>query len=261
MWLAIGKLTRELSDGEIVVGSGADVDWPIPSDYLNPRHFVLATKGQTASVRPSSSDVVVVVNGVQVIDASRPLKDGDVIAAGGGRFVFGTGSPLADPPALTPPPDGFLVDDAACVAYPLVKRSTSIGRDASNVVAVRDATASRFHAEVRQEAGGYAVRSMGSAGTVLNGAPLPGPRMLNEGDTIEIAYANLRFTHVPPGENLEIAGPNFARNDEHSRRPTFGSGRSAVEANNLAERDTKWLKLVVAIVGLIILAGLLWFQR
>lgn len=261
MWVAFGTVTRELGDGEIVVGSGADADWRIATGELSPLHFVLRVAGQTASVRPSSTDVVLVVNGTQVSDDAQVLESGDIIAAGSARFVCSDVSPSVASPDSLIGLDAFLVDDSDGVAYPLRARSTHIGRDASNAIAIREPTASRFHAEVRREAGGFAVRSMGSAGTILNGAPLPGPRMLNEGDMIEIAFVKLRFTRDDPGAGVELAGPGTGRNDEQSRRPTFGSGRSAVEEGNLAERDTTWLKLVVAVVGLLVLAGVLWFGR
>ncbi|MEP6495385.1 MAG: FHA domain-containing protein [bacterium] len=259
-WLAFGEITRELR-GEIVVGSANDAGWPVAAPGLNPRHFVVNASEQTVSIRPASSDVVLVVNGAQLLDGSAVLKDGDAIAAGDALFCFGEHAPPVAPTDLSPLLNAFLVDDAGCIAYPLRIRSTSIGRDASNVVAIRDATASRFHAEVRREAGGFTIRSMGSAGTNLNGRALPGPRLLSDGDTIEVAFAKLRFTLSDPPPDFEIAERDAGENDERSRRPTLGSGRSPVEANNLAERDTKWLKLVVAVLALLVLAAVLWVQR
>ena len=72
--------------------------------------------------------------------------------------------------------------DTLRIAYPLSSRSTTIGRDASNAIVLRDPTASRFHAEVRREAGGFALRSIGALAATLNGQPVERPTVLREGD-------------------------------------------------------------------------------
>ena len=59
----------------------------------------------------------------------------------------------------------YLVDDNGRLAHPLSGGPTPIGRDASNVVVVRDPTASRFHAEVRGSEGSFPVQSIGATGT------------------------------------------------------------------------------------------------
>jgi pSer/pThr/pTyr-binding forkhead associated (FHA) protein len=260
-WLAFGLMTRELTNGETVVGSGTDANWRIATADLGPRHFVLVVNGQSALVTPSSSDVVVVVNGVQLRDEPQALKDGDIISAGSGTFIYSDFAPHVAPPEPVHIPDAFLVDDAGCVAHPLRTRSTPIGRDAANTIIVRDATASRFHAEVRREAGGFALHTMGSAGTVLNGAPQKGPCLLDEGDTFEIAFAKFRFTRTDPGPDFVFAPAHSPLNDERSRKPTLGTGRSVVEADNLAERHSSGLKLAVALILLLVLVGVLWLNR
>ena len=97
MWLAIGGDSRELRNGEMIVGSGADADWRIPTADLMPRHFIVTVYDLNASVRPASKDVLVAVNGTQLNGAPHVLHDGDVISAGSGRFVFSD-----DVPRLTP---------------------------------------------------------------------------------------------------------------------------------------------------------------
>lgn len=260
-WLAFGLMSRELTDGETVVGSGTAADWRVATADLMPRHFVMVVSGQKVLVKPASSDVVVVVNGTQIIGDQPVLTDGDVISAGGGNFVFGDSLPRVAPPEPVHVRDAFLVDDAGCVAHPLRIRSTPIGRDAGNTIVVRDGTASRFHAEVRREAGGFALHSMGSAGTVLNGATQHRPCLLKEGDAFEIAFTKFRFTRDDPGPDFVMAPPHSPLNDERSRKPTLGTGRSIVEANNPAERDSKGLRLAIAIILLLVLAGVVWLNR
>lgn len=260
-WLAFGLMTRELTDGETVVGSGIGATWRVATADLMPRHFVVTVNGPAVAVRPGSSDVVLVVNGSQLLGQEAVLKEGDVISAGSGTFIFSDFSPKVAPLDPVQIPDAFLVDDAGCVAHPLRTRSIPIGRDAGNTIIIRDATASRFHAEVRREAGGFALHSMGSAGTVLNGVTQQGPCLLNEGDTFEIAFTKFRFTRDDPGPDFALAPPHSPENDAHSRKPTLGTGRSVVEAGNPAERDSKGLRLTVVVILILVLAGVLWLNR
>jgi predicted component of type VI protein secretion system len=253
-WLAFGTLTRELHDGDVVVGSGADADWRVPTADLMPRHFVLTVHGLNASVRPSSPDVVVVLNGKQLDGTSGLLNDGDVIAAGRGRFVFGEDAPhvmLADSSSID---DAYLVEDDAKVAHPLINRSTTLGRDASNAIVVRDPTASRFHAEIRREAGGFALHSMGSSGTNVNGVLMKGPCLLGDGDTVEIAHTKLRFTRQMPSGDVRLALLHSPTNDDAGRRATMVSHRVRVGPDNLAERDSTRLKWMIAGLAIVILA-------
>jgi len=81
----------------------------------------------------------------------------------------------------------YLVDDRAKVAHALGVQSTSIGRDASNEIVIRDPSASRFHAEIRQENDSFVLHSIGATGTLLNAKPLSSPHTLTEGDSVEIA--------------------------------------------------------------------------
>jgi pSer/pThr/pTyr-binding forkhead associated (FHA) protein len=226
MWLAFGSETRELRDGAIVVGSGADADWRLPTADLMPRHFTVTVYDLNVSLRPVSKDIVVAVNGVQLSGAPRLLNDGDVISAGSGRFVFSEDVPRLTPVGSPAVGRAFLIDESRNVAYELVSRSTQIGRDSSNAIVVRDAGASRFHAEVRREAGGFALHSMGSSGTMRNGRRVDGPVLLDEGDTIEVAFARYRFGLNPP-ESVPVAsvgdpGPTLRRG------PTLETGKISV---------------------------------
>jgi pSer/pThr/pTyr-binding forkhead associated (FHA) protein len=100
------------------------------------------------------------------------------------------------------------VDDTERVAYPVRKRTTSIGRDAASHVVVRDPTVSRFHVDVRAEAGEHVLYSMGSAGTTINGVRVSGPQLLEEGDEVALGGARFRYTReaVPSHIRVELGG-------------------------------------------------------
>ena len=259
-WLAFGPLTRELRDGEIVVGGGAEADWRVTTADLMPRHFILTVHGLNTSVRPGSADVVVVVNGKQLTGSSALLNEGDVIAAGAGTFAYSEDPPIVTPADPPPRAEAFLVDVHENVAYKLVNRSTPLGRDASNAIVLRDPTASRFHAEVRREAGGFALHTMGSAGTVVNGKPLKGPCLLFEGDTLEIAHVRLRFTRDQPPAGTAQAAGHRAENDAAGRRPTVMSDRFDVKPDIVSTPSGRriqpaiWIALLAALA-----AAVAWF--
>jgi hypothetical protein len=222
--------TRDLGDGSITVGSSADAGWRIATADLAARHFIVEGRGDSATIRASSIDQVVVLNGKQIGTTAEAIGDNDVVLAGSGRFIY-----TIDPPVIVPTDDppiraAHLIDDTGRVAHPLVGRATPIGRDASNAVVVRDPTVSRFHAEVRREAGGYAVHSTGMAGTLLNGQALEGSFVLYEGDLLEIEGTQLRFTTAPPRAGVKIAAPHSAANDEVGGKPTLAKGSAAVPA-------------------------------
>lgn len=255
-WLAFGKTTFELHAGETSVGSGPDAGWCVSTADLMPAHFTVSLEDGAFFLRPVSDETVVVVNDAQVTQ-SRSLVDGDVVLAGSGRFVFSHDAPRTAALEPTTALRAFLVDDQLRVAHPLTGRSTTIGRDAANSVVVRDPTASRFHAEVRREAGGFAVRSMGAHGTALNDKPLTSPRLLNEGDVVEIAFTTLRFTSVEPGREISLAIPHSTANDASGRKPTLDHGvEQVVDTDNSAGRDTRRVQLLVAAVTL---AAAVWW--
>lgn len=253
-WLAFGTLTRELRDAEIVVGSGADADWRVATADLMPRHFQMTVRGPTVTVRPCSVDNVVVVNGDQVSGGTRAIADGDAILAGSGRFVFTDDAPRAAPVEPAVAPQAYLVDEQPRVAHPLLNRSTPIGRDASNAVVIRDPRASRFHAEIRREAGGFALHSIGASGTFLNGSLMKTPSMLKEGDAIEIAFSPFRFLLSAPGADVVIAPPHSAENDEFTRKPTL----STDEVSDTGDPDSPRFRIAVIIVAILVVGFVVW---
>src|SRR3954465_6885650 len=117
-WLAFGMMTRELRDGELVVGSAAAAGGRGTTGDLMPRHFALVATGRDVTVRACTSDNVVAVNGQQISGQPQRLHDGDVISAGSGRFAFNDDAPRTSP--LEPPnfAQAHLIDERRRVAHP-----------------------------------------------------------------------------------------------------------------------------------------------
>lgn len=256
-WLAFGMLTRELRDGEIVVGSAADATWRVTTADLMPHHFALNVRGRDVSVRACTTDNIVAVNGEQVSGQPKALRDGDVVAAGSGRFAYNHDAPRSTPLEPVPATQSYLIDETRRVAHPLVSRSTPIGRDASNDVVLRDPGASRFHAEIRREAGGFSLHSIGATGAAVNGVSSRSPRLLSEGDEIEIAFEKFRFTQQPLPPGISMAPMHSAENDEAARRPTIASEQLVVNEDNSAGRHSNRIKLMIAIALIVVLVLLL----
>src|SRR4051794_13297785 len=76
---------------------------------------------------------------------------------------------------------------------PLADATVTIGRAADAEVRLTDTSVSRRHAEVRRTGDGWTIVDLGSTnGTRVNGAPVS-DRRLQDGDTITVGDASLRF--------------------------------------------------------------------
>src|SRR5471032_1230126 len=172
-WIATEGSAHEIGNGDTIVGSGPHAAWRLASHDLTPKHFILHRLGELVSVRAATDEGVVVVNGKQIATAPVDLKSGDTIDAGSARFSFSKekpGSVVAEPI-----PAAHIVEVNGGIVHPLDATSLGIGRDPTNAIVVRDPTASRFHAEVRREAGGWVLHPRGSSGTSLNGQRVTAP--------------------------------------------------------------------------------------
>jgi predicted component of type VI protein secretion system len=224
-WLEYRGRLRRLADGETVVGGSPNAGLHVGDADLLPRHFVLRVAGDDVDIRIWSADSVVALNGRQMGAEAGRLDDGDTISAGSAHFHI-----WRNEPDLTPvtseagdsrPPKAHLIDSRDNVAYPLDRLSTNIGRASANVIRLKDPTASRFHAQVRREAGGFALHSVGSSGTRINGRRVGSPQLLEDGDEIEIAYTTLRYTRATPPEGVTIVPRTAGQAREASERPTI----------------------------------------
>jgi predicted component of type VI protein secretion system len=252
-WLSLNGLLFELSRNETIVGSGPQATWRIQAVDLRPRHFVVEVHGDRVTVRPCGTHDVVALNGKQVASEAVPLTDGDMIAAGSGVFAYSTDYPEPrDDFAPLLPPVAYLIEDAARRAFPLEHASTGIGRDPSNAIVVTDGEASRFHAEVRREAGGFALHGTGSAGTRVNGHFVNGACLLEDGDEISVASHTFRFTNGPLPSELSTTLEMVAVNPLLARHPTGAFPTAMRQQMAAPSRDTR-LRTVFGVVALLVL--------
>ncbi len=86
-----------------------------------------------------------------------------------------------------------------------VKMTTRIGRERDNDVVLADLKSSRYHAEIKLEAGQWLVNDLNSAnGTFLNGEPLTQPTPLNHGDRLSFGETEMLFK-LPGQQSMAAA--------------------------------------------------------
>ena len=255
-WLEYGGRLRKLPDGIAVVGSGADATVRIEDADLMPRHFILHPRNDRIEVAAFSPDVVVRVADEQIGTDARPAAYGQPIRAGSAEFHVWAEQPAQQPAATSgSAPRGFLIDEREGAAYPLDRNVTAIGRSSANFIKLVDPSASRFHAQVRREAGGFALHVVGSAGGAINRRRVSAPRLLAEGDVVELAYSTFRFTTgaVPPG--FQLVPVPAETSPAFTERPTVAKERISLPQPASAEpprllRTAMVLGIVVALAGL-----------
>ena len=247
---------REIGTGELLVGSGTQAGWRIPSADLAARHFAVTSSAAGTHLRPLSAQHLVVVNGRAVAEPV-PLADGDVIAAGTTRFLYLEQAEGRRPDAWDAQQrEAYLVDERDRQAYPLDRRAVTIGRDAASRVLLRDPTVSRFHADVRREAGQYVLYSMGSAGTQVNGRRSAGAQLLEEGDRIEIGDTTLLFTYSAP-QGMTIVRGGDESEDRSSKRDTVLHQR-AVEFDKVSGSGGSRNMMLAILAVMVVIALLIW---
>lgn len=92
------------------------------------------------------------------------------------------------------------------MTFPLEGDQLTIGRDASNAVAINDAEVSRKHARLMFQGGKYVLEDLGSTnGTFVNGQRLSGPVVLKPGDVISLGEQIVLMydsVNVDPGATM-----------------------------------------------------------
>lgn len=238
-WLEHQGERRPLDEGTHWIGSSERAWWCITGAGLSPRHLELFVRDGAHVVAPHSLDTVVLVNGHPIATRGHALQDGDVVDAGTARFFYR----LAIPETMEHPvhahragdaPEAWLVDDAAHTAHPLALPLVRIGRDPQSEVLVRDATVSRHHASVRQEAGRHVLHVTGSTGARVNGMRIGAAHVLDAGDRIEIGMRVFRYaTGTLPAGVAVYAGHDPALEGHDALRRTTET-MAAVDAATLA---------------------------
>lgn len=252
---------RELVTGETLVGSGTQAGWRLQNVDLAGRHFTLKLNGDTVKLLPYSNQHIVAVNGRQVADTGVSLADGDVIGAGSARFTYM--SDASRPPAARGGEAtgvAHLVDEGAGTAYALAKRSVSLGRDAASHIVLRDPEVSRFHADVRQEAGHFVLYAMGTGGSKVGGEVVTNPRLLEEGDMITIGDTRFRFTRQPLPAGLQVTPLGGTdEQDNMSHRPTAMSSATITGTNGAyGNGEKRGISPGVMIAIAIVVAVVVW---
>lgn len=125
-------------------------------------------------------------------------------------------------------PLAWLIDEHWGKAYPIADRA-SIGRGAENKIILRDQSVSRLHAEITRDGDRYVLRSLGSSATRINGTTVAAPHELAEGDLIEIAFSELRFTRKSPTADLLVVARDSLAPTDALEAPT-GVGMRAAES-------------------------------
>lgn len=224
-WLEYGGRLRKLPDGLSVVGSGADATFRVDDADLLPRHFILHPRDAGVEVAAFSPDAVVRLAQEQIGTEARTARYGDPIHAGSAEFHVWAQQPGHHVPADMAPSRAYLVDEREEHAVPLDRTITTIGRSSANLVRLTDPTASRFHAQIRREAGGFALHVVGSAGGSINGRRVAAPRLLDDGDVIELAHATFRFVTGPLPPKVRIVPVPPDTSPAQTERPTVARER------------------------------------
>jgi pSer/pThr/pTyr-binding forkhead associated (FHA) protein len=78
--------------------------------------------------------------------------------------------------------------------HPLLEETSTIGRTASNAVALGDASVSAKHARVTRTAEGFKIEDVGSRnGTFVNSEKISEARLLADGDLVRLGKIILTF--------------------------------------------------------------------
>jgi hypothetical protein len=101
-----------------------------------------------------------------------------------------------EPPAAEVPPPQLVAtltgDDGTM--HPLLEETSTIGRTASNAIALGDASVSAKHARVIRTAEGFKIEDAGSRnGTFVNSEKISEPRLLADGDLVRLGKIILTF--------------------------------------------------------------------
>lgn len=258
-YLELNGERHALPSEETVVGSGAKATLRLPNVDLAGRHFSVMVapdgKGRLESCSPHH---VVIVNGQQLTTEAVPLAEGDVIAAGSATFLYCEDATRAvEPRYRAAAPAAYLVNQQGRKAYALGRRAASIGRDPASHIHIAEPTISRFHADIRSEAGQYVLYSLGSAGTQVNGERVAVPRMLTEGDRIEFGDTSLVFTRKSPQADMEVSQGDDAQNSVASGRPTVAHTR-VQEVNEKVTRGVSGLVIAAGVIAVIVVLVLIF---
>jgi adenylate cyclase len=98
-------------------------------------------------------------------------------------------------------------ENSRVTEFPLAKEEIKIGRTAQrNDLVLDDPAVSREHAAIRRDPFGFLLIDLGSVnGTLVNGDPLQGPRVLMPGDVVSIGNTTLTYRVEEPPKRDDVA--------------------------------------------------------
>jgi hypothetical protein len=111
--------------------------------------------------------------------------------------------------------------------WPLDRPTLTIGRGPDNDLVFPDREISRHHCRIRREGRQYVLEDLGSKnGTVVNGEAIAGPRVLQDGDEIQIAPRfRLTFVDVEATAPIAWAGHGVGLRLDPERRAVYIRGQ------------------------------------
>ena len=173
-------VTRELPQGQTLVGSGSDVDWRLQTINVAPRHFAVHVDSAGVAVLTPYRTHDVDVNGAPVTRAPRTGSTAmrSSPAPASSPFCRHCGAERRATGSVQPVGNAYLIDIGAGLAYPLSDETITIGRDPVNHVAIRDPAP--CHAISRGDSDACPIEAAsrfarwGRAGSTVNGAPIGG---------------------------------------------------------------------------------------
>lgn len=151
----------------------------------------------------------------------------------------------------------YLVYEFERRAYPLADSALTIGRDAENIIVIREPAVSRSHAQVRAEGDGYVLHTSGATGTRVNGSAVVAPTNLQNGDRIAIGSADFTFRRgrLPLGVAVvDVPSPDAHDSDAMTRRqtitnPILGASQAPPEKKKSAVSTLLLLVILSAAAG------------
>ena len=148
------------------------------------------------------------------------------------------------------------------VTFPLEGEQLTIGRDASNAVAINDAEVSRKHSRLSFQGGKFVLEDLGSTnGTFVNGQRLSGPVVLKPGDVVSLGeqivlmYDSVNMdpgaTMASPRKSARVDPPRAAQPAAYSAPPAYAPPPPAYGAEPAKKTNMIPIFIGVGILALI----------
>lgn len=144
------------------------------------------------------------------------------------------------------------------VTFLLEGSQLTIGRDASNGVAINDAEVSRKHSQLSFQGGKYVLEDLGSTnGTFVNGQRLSGPVVLKPGDVVSLGeqivlmYDSINIdpgaTMASPRKSARVDPPRVAQPVISSAPPAYAPPPIASSYSSAPAKKTNLLPIFIGV--------------